>query len=154
MPICQDCYIKSSSTSENKAEKPKVNWWWPTISDRASAEEAVKVGFWAAMFVAGVTAIVATIALVSGEAVMSIKASAYLDAVLFLIIGWRIRNHSRVFSVLGLLLFIAEKAMLAKTQGSTGWFMAIFILLGFITGARGAFAYHRYKQKDPLPANA
>jgi len=129
-------------------EKKKTNWFWPKINDLESAKEASKLGFWAALFVAVVTTIFATIALATQEEIASINAWAYLDAFLFGIIAWRIKRYSRVFAVIGIILFVIEKAMLATTQGAAGWPMAIIILLMFINGARGVFGYHRYKKSS------
>ena len=125
-------------------KKPVKNWWWPKLSDRESAIEATKTGFRAAIVVAVVTAIYATVAPLTKKEIASINAWAYLDTVLFGVIAWRIKCYSRAFAVAGVLLFIAEKIMLAQTLGTAGWPMAVFLLLMFITGARGTFAYHKF----------
>jgi hypothetical protein len=132
------------------AEKKKTtNWWWPKITDQATAIEASKGGFWAAVFVASITTIVATIALATQKEIASINAWAYLDALLFSIVAWRIKNYSKFFAVGGALLFVYEKVMLAQTQGASGWPLALLLLLMFINGARGVFAYHRYSKNEP-----
>ena len=136
------------------AEKKKtMNVLWPAITDQASAIEASKAGFWAAVVVATVTAIFATVALVTQKEIASITAWAYVDAALFSIIAWRIRRYSRFFAVAGALLFICEKIMLAQTEGARGLPLAVIILLMFISGARGVFGYHRYS-KNEQPAES
>lgn len=125
------------------------NWWWPTISDQTSAIEASKSGFWAAVFVAVVTTLFATISLVIQKEILSIDPWAYLDAFLFAVIAWRIRRYSRTFAVAGLVLFVIEKALLVQTQGAKGWPMAIVLLLMFVSGVRGVFAYHRFSNSGP-----
>lgn len=127
-------------------DKKATQWHWPEISDQATAAEAAKSGFWAAICVAVVTAVFATIALVTQKEVASIDPWAYLDAVFFAIIAWRIKKYSRVFAVIGILLFIIEKAILAQTQGAAGLPLAVIFLLMFINGARGVFAYHKYSK--------
>jgi hypothetical protein len=131
------------------AEKKKtINWWWPKITDQATAIEASKAGYWAAVMVASITAIFATIALVTQKELATLDASAYFDAVLFFIIAWRIKNYSKLFAIAGILLFILEKIMLAQTQGAKGWPLAIVLLLMFISGVRGVFAYHKYSTSN------
>ena len=134
-------------------EKKRKNWWWPTITDQASAIEASKAGFWAAVTVASITAMFATIALATQKEIASINAWAYLDAVLFSIIAWRIKRYSKFFAIAGVLLFVLEKVMLAQTQGAKGWPLAIILLLMFVSGARGVFAYHRYSNSEPQAGN-
>lgn len=131
-------------------KKKRANWWWPTIVDQESAKEATKSGYFAAVFVAAATAVVATISIMLGNDMIPIDGWAYIDAVLFAVIAWRIKNYSRIFAVIGVVLFIIEKAMLAQTQGAAGWPLAIILLLMLITGARGTFAYHKYAR---MPEN-
>lgn len=138
-------------TSEPVAEKvakptPKKNAFWYNIYDLDSAKEAAKAGFWAAVFCASVTAIFATISLFMKQAFFSIDAYAYVDALIFAFLAWRIRKMSRVFSVIALVLFILEKIEMARTLGATGLPMAIIMILFFIHGVRGTFAYHKYNK--------
>jgi len=115
------------------------------MDNLADAEQASNQGFWAALFCAAVTAVVATVALLTSHALMGIGPLAYIDALLLAIIGWRIRRRSRVFAVIGLALFIVEKIFQFATQHQAyfGIFMAVVLLFAFINGVRGTFAYHR-----------
>lgn len=128
---------------------------WPEITDLESAASAARSGFWAAAIVAAVTAAVATWAAVSGSSVLSINSWAYLDAILFAVIAWRIRRYSRAFAVAGMLLFTVEKALLFVENGAAGWPLALVLLLMFIAGVRGTVAYHRFSTLaagvPPLP---
>jgi hypothetical protein len=120
-----------------------MGWLTQKITDIESAKKAAMYGFWASLIVASVTAIFATISLITKKAVLSIDAYAYVDAILFALFAWRIKKLSRVFSVVAILLFIVEKVDLARTQGTHGLPLACILLVCFINGARGAFAYHR-----------
>ena len=125
-------------------KKQKTNWFWPKIVDITSAKEAAKAGYWAALIVAIVTGVVATIVLITQNEVMNLDLWSYVDAVLFGFIAWRIKKYSKVFAVIGVVLFFIEKALLVPSQGASGWPLAVLILLMFINGARGVFAYHRF----------
>ena len=130
-----------------------VRWYWPQIGNRADAIEASNAGFWAAVFCASVTALFATISIFTHSAVIGVNAGAYLDAVLFGIVAWRIRSRSKVFAVLGLCLYVVEKIYQYATQPHVaifGIFMVIVLLLAFISGIRGTFAFHRLSAADPL----
>ena len=133
----------------DQATKKVKNWWWPTISDQSSAIEASKAGFWAALSVAVITALFATIALVTHKEIASVNVSAYVDAVLFSIIAWRIKNYSKIFAVVGVVLFLIEKGLQFQSSGAQGLPLAIILLLMFVSGARGVFAYHRYEIELP-----
>lgn len=134
-----------------------ARWYWPAFGNLADAEQASNQGMWAAVFCAAVTAIMATISIFSANGVMGIHPSAYVDAVLFAVIAWRIRARSKGFAIAGLALFALEKVFQAVTQPQSmrfGIFLAVILLLCFISGVRGTFAYHRFKaeEADALPA--
>jgi hypothetical protein len=126
-------------------KKKRAILWWPTITDQASAIEASKAGFWAAVAVASFTAAFTTYVLVTQKEFTSLTAGAYANAVLFSIIAWRIRRYSKFFAIAGILLFIFEKIMqFFQGEGIKGLPLALLILLMFVSGVRGVFAYHRY----------
>jgi hypothetical protein len=119
--------------------------WWPTITDKASAIEASRAGFWAAVAIASITAAFTTYTLVTQKEFTSFTAGAYIDAILFSIIAWRIRRFSKFFAIAGVVLFIFGKIIqFSQGEGVQGLLLAVLILLMFISGARGVFAYHRY----------
>ena len=127
--------------------------YWPEIGNLADAEQASNQGFWAAVVCAVITALFATIAATSGNAVAGIGPVAYADAVVFAVIAWRIRARSKSFAVIGLVLFVIEKIFQLATQPLSlgfGILVAIALLLAFITGVRGTFAYHRIKEAQSL----
>lgn len=136
---------------------PKKNWIWSDVTTVESAKSAALKGFWACMIVAIVTAIFASLSLVLKKDIASIDSWAYLDAAIFALFAWRIRKMSRIFSVLAVILFIIEKALLAMSQGAAGLPLAIVLLLFFINGVRGTFSYHKLTKQaeispEPEPA--
>ena len=137
------------------AQGARKSWYWPKISSVADAIEASNLGFWAAVFVAGLTAIFATLTLILKKDIVGVNPLAYIDAILFAVIAWRIRRRSRAFAVAGLCLFIVEKIVQFSTQprivGSAS-FMAAIITLLFINGVRGTFAFHRFSANAPQSA--
>lgn len=136
-----------------------VRWYWPQIGNVADAEQASNAGMWAALVCAGVTTLFATVAVFSHGAIMGINGWAYVDALLFALIAWRIRARSKVFAVIGLGLFVLEKVFQFATQpkAGVGIFLAIVLLFAFISGVRGTFAYHRLRDAGvagPAPLDA
>lgn len=132
-------------------------WYWPEFGNLADAEQASNAGFWAALICAVITAVVASISVFAKSAVMGIDSMAYVDALLFAVIAWRIRRRSRGFAVAGLVLFLIEKIFQFATQPKAvvGILMAVALLMAFITGVRGTFAYHRMAAARELsPADA
>lgn len=124
-----------------------VRWYWPTFGNVADAVQASNQGMWAAIFCAAVTAIMATISIFTANGVAGVHPSAYVDAVLFAVIAWRIHARSKAFAIVGLCLFVVEKVFQIATQPESirfGIFLAIILLLCFISGVRGNFAYHRF----------
>lgn len=133
-----------------KTDTKSSNVFWSKVVDLPSAIAASDQGFWAAIAVAAITTVFATIALVTKTDIATINAWAYLDAILFGLIAWRIRRRSRAFAVAGLCLFVIEKAVqFAQPEvASSGAVMAVLFLLLFISGVRGTFAFHRLSRPD------
>jgi predicted PurR-regulated permease PerM len=105
--------------------------------------------------IASITAAFSTYTLVTQKEFTSLTAGAYVDAVLFSIIAWRIRRFSKLFAIAGVLLFIFEKIMqFSQGEGVKGLPLAILILLMFVSGVRGVFAYHRYSSNKQSTENA
>jgi len=125
--------------------------WWPSTDTLEHAKSASRYGVWAAGIVAAITAIVATIALVSGSAFAGIDAWSYLDAVLFAAITFGIYKLSRFAAVAGLVLYVLESlyAMAQLAGPRSGIVLRIILTLAFINAVRGTFAYHRLSVSAP-----
>ncbi len=126
------------------------------LPDTDTMPQAISVsqyGFYSALIVAIITTIMATIALMAKKDIGGVDPWAYVDAILFGLIAWRIKRHSRVFAVIGLSLFVIEKVVQYSTglALTSGMFMTAFILLGFVNGVRGTFAIHRIALEEAAP---
>ena len=115
--------------------RKKSHWWWPKISDIETAKQTARYGFWAAVWVASVTAIIATLGVIAQQEVGSINGGPYIDVFLFGVIAWGIKRYSKAFAVVGLGLFVIEKALLVSTLAGAGWIQAAIVLLMFSNGA-------------------
>jgi hypothetical protein len=125
------------------AKNQSEAWLWPAVDTPEQAVRAARRGMWAAVLVAGVTALAAGLALSGGEPVAGVDGSAFVDAVLFGVIGWGIRRLSRVAAVAGLVLYLLERAYMWAEGGDTNIAFAIILSFCFVTGIRGTFAHHR-----------
>ena len=137
------------STSESKIE-PKTrrySWLWPTITDAASAKEACRAGSGAAIFVAAVTAIVATASMISHTTVMGIDSGAFVDAAIFALLAWRIRRLSRVAAVFALVMYTGERIYMWASVGPSNPIVPIVITMALVSSVRGAFAFHRFQEQ-------
>lgn len=132
------------STTKRKAP---LNIWWPDITNAAEADYASKMGSGAAILIAVLNAIIATISVIISAPVFGIDASGYLNAALFALVAWGIRCRSSYAAMAGLGLFVLEKAcqigMQPKTLGSIT--MTLFLLCGFVSSVRGTRAYQRFE---------
>ncbi len=135
--------------------KKGLAWVWPAITDTTSAETAAKQGLWAAVWCAGVTALLATLSLAGISVFSGIDASSYVDALLFALIAWRIHHCSRVAAVAGLALYVFERVYAWINGIPQGSVMVVVLTLMFIHSIRGTYAYHRLTQGPPqAPAAA
>jgi hypothetical protein len=74
-----------------------------------------------------------------------------VDAALFAIAAWRIYRMSRAWALLGLLGFVAERAynLYARGLANAGFVVGLVILLGFVNGVRGTYAFHKLGASRP-----
>jgi hypothetical protein len=122
-------------------------WYWPTIEDESSAEVATKPAVGASLFFAAVTGLIAAFSIVQHRPVLGFNGWSLLDAVLFVVIAWRIKRMSRMWAVLGFLLYLLEVGFNFATNkpGAIGVLTVIFVLT-YIGAIRGTFAFHRYRR--------
>jgi|SRR5580704_1224082 hypothetical protein len=122
-------------------------WYWPTIEDESSAEAATKPAVGASGFFAAVTGLIAILSIVYHRPVFGFSGWSLVDALLFVVIAWRIKQMSRTWAVLGLLIYLLEVSFNVATNknGAIGVMTVIFVLT-YIGAIRGTFAFHRYRR--------
>ena len=123
-----------------------MNSWWPSTATAEEAKGAAHQGAGAAVFVASVTALFSILAIFNIRILSDFSPASLIDAGLFAIVAWRIYRMSRVWAVIGLMGFIAERVYAIYTRGATaaaGWVVGMIILLAFVNGVRGTFAYRK-----------
>ncbi|MGC1520875.1 MAG: hypothetical protein WA803_04985 [Steroidobacteraceae bacterium] len=77
-----------------------------------------------------------------------VGAGAFLDVALFLAVAFGIYKGSRIAAVVGLLLFVAEKAYQIQQTGKfQGVWMAVILIVCYLFAIRGTFALHRLRQQ-------
>jgi hypothetical protein len=137
---------RREATAQKFKLPKRLQWVWPDIVDEASAKKAAKYGFESCMCIAALNLIVGILCLL-GVKIGNFDAWIIVDAGLFAIIGWRIYKLSRTGAVLGLILFVLEIYYKAASgeRGAIG-VITIILLLGFFSGVRGTFAFHRFGQ--------
>jgi len=141
----------NSGEPMDEKPKPKYDWWWPDVSSAEFAEKAVRQGMWAAIVVAGITALVAAYAAGSGTKVGGfVDAWSFVDAVIFGAIAIGIYRKSRFAAVAGLIMFLLEKALQVQSGMSAGaMFMAVVFALCFAHAVRGTYSLHRLRTQAP-----
>ncbi len=130
--------------------------WWPSVETEAGAKGAAHQGAGAAVIVASITALFSVLAMFDIRILPGFSPLSLVDAGLFAFIAWRIYRMSRAWALVGLLGYVAEHVYSIYLRGSTataGWFVGVIILLGFISGVRGTFAYHSLSAGRNIAAN-
>jgi hypothetical protein len=126
-----------------------MSWYWKEIEGRDTAKDATKAAVGISYFVAALTALFALLSLIYHEPIFGLNPWAFVDAILFVLVGWRIGKMSRVWSVIGIVLYVIEAvSSLATKAGGVGVLTIVFIL-AYINAIRGTFAYHRYTLEPP-----
>lgn len=117
-------------------------WYWEDVTDVSGAGKAINGGFWAALIVAIITSLVASLSFF-GVNMLGINGWAFVDAGLFLAIAVGIKRKSRFAAVAGLCLYVLERLYMLQRGGAGGIVMGIIFTLLFINAVRGAFAHHQ-----------
>jgi hypothetical protein len=134
----------------------KRNAFWPDVSTLESAAWAIKQGIWAAAFVALVTGIVASVALLIHKSVLGVGGSGLFDAAIFAAVAFGIHKNSRFAAVSGLVVYLAERIYMLKVGGVGGGgasVMVVILTLAFISAIRGTFAFRRLTSTMTQAAN-
>lgn len=131
-----------------------ANWFWPKVSDRKNAQFAINEAFFAAVVVAVLTAIMATVEALkdTGE---GFDAEGFANAVLFVGIAFGIYRRSRIAAVSALVLYLIGRGFVWVTTGPKIGALPLLITLAFLNGVRGTFAYHKLPPRpEGLPSLA
>ncbi len=123
-------------------------WFWPTIEDESSAEAATKSAVGVSGFIAAVTALLSILSVVYHKSIGGVDGWGLIDALIFLVIAWRIHKMSRAWAIVGIVMYLFEVGykLVTSPSGALGVLTIIFIL-SYIGAIRGAFAYHKYRQE-------
>lgn len=124
-----------------------------SVDSLEAAKQTAYQGRAAAILVAVITTafILISIALGGslGATMPQVDAWAFWDVGLFVAIAIGIHKLSRVAAVAGLLLYIVEQIAMRAANPSmsgAGVVVAVFLILAFVNGVRGTFAYHRLRR--------
>jgi hypothetical protein len=118
--------------------------YWPAIYDLDSAKKTARIGAHVCFLMAGLTGLLAVLSLLNIARI--INASSLIDAIMVMSFGFLILRMSRIAAISALVHFLAGRIYAGLAYGldaALGVF-SILLLLGFISGVRGTFAYHRY----------
>jgi hypothetical protein len=112
-------------------------WYWPTVEDESSAEQATKAAVGVSWFIAGLTGLLAVLSIFYHKPIFGIDGLGLIDAAIFALIAWRISKLSRTWAVVGLLMYLLEVGYKLATNpgGAMGVLTIIFILIystGFV----------------------
>jgi hypothetical protein len=139
------------------ADKKSVwNFYWPEIHDLDTAKKASDIGAAAGFFCAGVTVLALLIEFsnILGERIFNIDSSAFFDIILITGCAIGTRQRSRFAAVGALFLYWVERViMMSEGDNHRSYFMVFILSAMFVTGIRGTFAYHRFKDLPPAPPN-
>ncbi|MGN6481859.1 hypothetical protein [Luteibacter sp.] len=130
----------------------KSNSWIPEIGNRADAQQAMKVGAFAAWFVAAVNIAIGAYILFSAPEAMrtfGVTGMSIIDGVCFALVGIFTWRYSLSSAWIGLILFSLEKIFQWVTQPKAivGIVMAVILWIGFLNGVRGAVALRRFNRE-------
>jgi len=114
---------------------------WPEITDRKSAEKAIRQGFWAAILAAILNAAFALVG--------SSGFGALVDAMFFAIIAYGTFKMSRAAALVGVVYFFLTRIGWWSSHWQNLWF-AVLITVMFVNSIRGTLAYHKSKMVSPL----
>lgn len=126
-------------------EKKQGHWLWPDVSTIEGAEAAAGEGTKAALAIV-LLAVVPSLYVMYKVPEYSFPIRAMIEAAVFCVIAVGNYHALRTTAVLGLVIFVVEKAYLFATVGPSGVrgvLLFLFITYFLFHGVRGTFGYHR-----------
>lgn len=141
---------------KQKARKQR-NFIWPSIETIEDAKWATKQAMIAAIICASVTGLFSILAICGVEFVtktLHLSGLSLIDAAIFGLIATFLARQSRFAAWSGLIIYLIERVYAwATVPGSqTNIFLPIIFTLAFITGVRGAHAFHQLSETTPPEA--
>ena len=124
-------------------------WFWPNVSNRRFAQNAIQEAFLAALFVSVLTAILTTRLLFSPDGT-DFTPFGFLNSALFGGLAFGIYRRSRIVALSAFVLFTGGTIYQFATTGPASLLLRGLIALAFFHGVRGTIAYHKF---PTLPAN-
>lgn len=124
-------------------------WFWPNVSTRRFAQNAIQEAFWASVLVSALTAIFTAISFL-GPDESNPSAVGFVDSAIFAGLAFGIYRRSRIAAVSAFVLYLAGSIFQFAAHGPAGWILRGLIALALFHGVRGALAYHKF---SALPAN-
>lgn len=132
-----------AATGSTEGRRSRNGW---VIFDEQSARKAAHQGMWGAFLVAIITAGVAVLAGLGFQLVNGVGSLAWIDAAVFAFLGLGIKNMNRAAAVGALVLYLIEQVALSQHIGFNPAMIAMVVC--FVQGARGTFAFHRYQEES------
>jgi hypothetical protein len=132
------------------SDRKGFEWIWPAVDTPESARFAIRQASWAAIFVCGMTALVAVVSIMAPDPRLPLGPWALVDATIFGAVAFGIRRESRVAAVAGLGVYIVEQIHLTTLPGQRrvgAMFVVAALLCAFVGGIRGAFALHAMRTR-------
>ena len=138
----------------NTNVRKRRNFIWPNIETIDDAKWATKQAMVAATLCASITGLCAILAICGVEFVrktLQMSGASLIDAAIFGLIAVFLAKQSRFAAWSGLLVYLFERVVTWSTvPGSqTSFFMPLIFTMAFVTGVRGAHAYHRLQGATP-----
>jgi hypothetical protein len=131
--------------------------WYPTLNSVQSATQAVNTAAGWAFFIAAVTGTLGLYVLFfqPGQPLFGLfDERSLVDAVVALVLGWRIKAFSKPWGFVGVgyaILNLVAKVTSSTTSIGEGVFMSVLMVMVFFNAVRGMYAYDKFVTK-PNPA--
>lgn len=124
-----------------------LSWFWPTITNYATAHRAVMYGYIAACVLALVFFFTAFLSVYTFQAGMPDHRWDLLDAFVFMFTGWMIKGDSRGFAFAGTFFCVFEIWARFSPITLPVWML---LLLLFINSVRGTCGTRRFPPPPPV----
>jgi hypothetical protein len=120
--------------------------FWPDIDDATSAKAASRIAVWTCAIWCVWNAAVVTYARVQGDPnTLRLGAFAYLDFLVFAVLGALIWRMWRTAAVLAFAIYLIEQIVSFMNTGiAPVSIVSVALLLFYVSGMRGTFLFHRF----------
>lgn len=124
---------------------------WPDIVDHASARKAVQLAYYGATVLSVVFFFTAFLAVYTVQGGGVDHRLDFVDAAVFMIVGWLLKGGGRKWCITGLVFCLFEACVRFSVVALPAWILLLILFTNGVRGATGLLRFPAPPAESPAP---